>query len=139
METTFSRDEAAGERPARRYRFPRRQRLSRNRDYRAVFDAGWRKGVGPLSVRARPNGRGDLRLGLTVPRRVGKATRRNRIKRLLREAFRLSSAEWPQGYDVVVVVRPHKPKSLDAYRSMLEKAITRLDERIRREREERAP
>jgi len=125
--------------PARRYRFSRRMRLSLRREFQAVFSAGVRHGAGPLLVYGRPNALDHPRLGLTVPRRVGNAVRRNRIKRLLREAFRLSQDELPRGYDFVVVVRPHEPKPLDAYRRALLNAARTIDQRWTRRRASQSP
>jgi ribonuclease P protein component len=45
------------------------------------------------------------RLGITASRKVGKAVIRNRAKRLVRVAFRLTPELWPEGCDVVVIVR----------------------------------
>ncbi|MCI5120194.1 MAG: ribonuclease P protein component, partial [Candidatus Electrothrix sp. AUS4] len=49
------------------------------------------------------------RLGISVPRKVGNAVQRNRIKRIIREAFRLHRDVFPQGSDVVFAVRPGFP------------------------------
>jgi ribonuclease P protein component len=42
------------------------------------------------------------RLGVTVNKKVGNAVKRNRVKRLIREFFRLHQSRFPQGYDVVI-------------------------------------
>ncbi len=59
------------------------------------------------------------RLGIRIGRRVGSAVVRNRIKRLLREAFRLARHDWPIVMDLVVSVQPHAVLSLSDYRSLL--------------------
>ena len=46
------------------------------------------------------------RLGVSVSRKVGNAVRRNRIKRIIREAFRLHRGVFPPASDVVFTVRP---------------------------------
>jgi ribonuclease P protein component len=107
-------------------------RLSGERAFSAVFAEQVRRGSGPLVLYARPNTVGHHRLGLTVPRRVGSAVRRNRIKRLIREAFRLQQHELPGSYDLVVVVRPHPPAALADYMERLALAQRGLDEAWRR-------
>ena len=47
-----------------------------------------------------------VRLGLTVPRKVGGAVDRNRVKRLLREAFEVEGTGVPANHDVVIKARP---------------------------------
>ncbi|HHN78161.1 MAG TPA: ribonuclease P protein component [Phycisphaerales bacterium] len=104
--------------------YRKRHRLSRDADYKAVYRARIKKAGGPLLVFIRPNGLPEHRLGLAVGRRVGRAVDRNRIKRLLREAFRhersrLATPAEGQAYDIIVSVRPHAPLPLRAYRTLL--------------------
>lgn len=109
--------------PPAHYRYPRTHRLSGERAYEAVFSAKVRKNMGPLSVYGMPNGLTHPRLGLSVSRRVGTAVVRNRIKRLVREAFRLCQHDWPAGYDLVVVVHRHEPAGLADYQRLLFGAV----------------
>ena len=56
-----------------------------------------------MFVRANPDA--SARLGVTATRKLGNAVRRNRAKRLVREAFRAVRHQLPQGFDYVVVAR----------------------------------
>lgn len=79
--------------------------LKENYEFRRVYSKG-RSGVSPLLVvYARPNRGGRNRLGVTVSTKLGKAVVRNRVRRRLREIFRLAQPELAQGYDVVLVAR----------------------------------
>ena len=82
--------------------------------------------MGPIVICGRPNGLAYNRLGLSVPRRVGKAVGRAGIKRRLREAFRLGQHDGPVGYDLVVVVRPHERLSVAEYRKLVYDALGRI-------------
>jgi ribonuclease P protein component len=79
------------------------ERIRKTAEFRAVYRARNRAADGRLVAYARPNGSDTTRLGVSVGRRCGGAVARNRIKRLLREAFRRARGEWPAGYDVVLV------------------------------------
>ncbi|HVE67569.1 MAG TPA: ribonuclease P protein component [Solirubrobacteraceae bacterium] len=83
-------------------------RLSRSADFERVYRKGRSQGNRHLVVYAFP--RGDSsdgpRLGVSVSRKVGGAVHRNRVKRLLREAFRARTDALPAGHDFVIVARP---------------------------------
>jgi ribonuclease P protein component len=85
--------------------FPRTHRLGGRGSFDRVYSAKVRASRGVLSAYAVPNNRDHLRLGLSVGRPVGNAVVRNRIKRLLREAFRRLERLDGAGYDLVIVVR----------------------------------
>ena len=110
----------------RRYTFPPSRQLRKGADYEAVFGAKVRESRGPLTVYAKPNDLGHPRMGLSVSRKVGTAVRRNRIRRLLRESFRLLQHDFPRGYDLVVVVRPHEPLMLADYQRLMSGMLVRL-------------
>jgi len=85
--------------------FPPTLRIRKGSEFDAVFREGGRCGDDLLVVHARPNGGPEPRLGLAVGKVVGGAVVRNRIKRLLREAFRLHRGELPPAHDLVVVAK----------------------------------
>ena len=99
--------------------FPSRMRVRLDRDFRRAYSARLRRDLGFASMLAAANGLQHPRLGISIGRRVGTAVRRNRIKRLLREAFRLEQRGMPAGVDLIVQVRPHEPRALQDYREAL--------------------
>jgi len=88
---------------SRRATLRRKERLLKTGGFRAVYAARARAGDGRLVAYARLNGLEVTRLGVSVGRRSGGSVERNRLKRLLREAFRLARATFPSGYDIVLV------------------------------------
>ena len=94
-----------------RGRAPRRRRLSRSAEFERVYRQGRSKGNRFLVLYAFPRAEESAaddgpRLGLSVSRRVGGAVERNRVKRVLREAFWEEAERLPPGSDYVVVARP---------------------------------
>jgi ribonuclease P protein component len=83
---------------------PAKRRIRKRREFVAVQNAGWRVSLPSLLllICARTD-RQPSRLGITVTRKFGGAVCRNRTKRLIREAFRLSPELVPDGIDVVVI------------------------------------
>jgi ribonuclease P protein component len=88
-----------------RLTLPARLRLRRRRDFNAAYARGWRMGDGFFAVTASYNETGAPRLGLAVAVKVaGNAVARNRIRRIIRESFRLHQREIP-AVDLVVSAR----------------------------------
>ncbi len=76
-----------------------------------------------------PNDLAFARLGLTVGRRLGNSVKRNSLKRILREAFRLESTNLPIGYDLVCVPRPNVELTLETARRNIVSVSRRAAER----------
>jgi ribonuclease P protein component len=98
-------------------RVQRRHRLSRSRDFDAVYRHGRSVSTRFLVLYwfAREDGaEAGARFGLAVPKAVGSAVARNKIKRRLREALRTRLPELPQDQDYVLVVRPGLAEAADA-------------------------
>jgi ribonuclease P protein component len=82
------------------------ERINSPDDFRRAFERKRSASDAALVVYGVENGRDYPRLGISVSRKkIRKAVARNRVKRLLREAFRQSKAELPPGVDLVVVPR----------------------------------
>jgi ribonuclease P protein component len=131
---------------------PRRMRLSHARQFDAIRKTGVRAHAGPLILLALPNELPFSRLGLAISRRAGGAVVRSRLKRMIRESFRLLQHELPTavrpnsadeppsggpasggpasggpasgGYDLLVSARAHEPLSLEEYQQALRKAVS---------------
>ncbi|MFN2472079.1 MAG: ribonuclease P protein component [Gaiellaceae bacterium] len=95
----------------------RRHRLSRSRDFDAVYRRGQSVSTRFLVLywfdRGEEAGE-SARVGIAVPRKVGGAVVRNRVKRLLREAWPVLLADVPPGRDFVVVARPGFAEAAEA-------------------------
>lgn len=100
-------------------RFPPRMRVRLDRDFKRAYDLRLRRDLGFASMLGAPNGLGHPRLGISISRRVGTAVKRNRIKRLIREAFRLSQHALPAGVDLILQVRPHETRTREAYQQAM--------------------
>lgn len=108
---------------AQQFRFPRSRRLRGTGVFKAVLDARVRSDSPAFSLHAAPSTAPETRVGISIGRRVGTAARRNRVKRMLREAFRLTQASHPKDapapYDLVIVVRAHDELPLAEYERLL--------------------
>ena len=94
--------------------------------YNHIFQRLYRTGGqanGYLVLYARKNRLGQNRVGVTVSKKLGKAHIRNRIRRRVREVYRLNEAAFRPGWDIVVVVRG---KAIDASFSQLTESYLSL-------------
>ena len=79
--------------------------LKKNSDFRRLYAKGKSAANPYMVVYCRRNREGENRLGYTVSAKLGHAVVRNRVRRRLREIYRLNAPRLRQGYDLVVVAR----------------------------------
>ena len=116
---------------SRSSRSSRRGRLSRSAEFERVYRQGRSTANRELVLYTFPNPAADPpRVGLSVSRKVGGAVQRNKVKRLLREAFARHEERLPSGHDLVVVARPDalelaERDGLDGVSASLEELLSR--------------
>jgi ribonuclease P protein component len=110
-------------------RFSKRLRLLKSPEFERVFAARNSASNASFALFGVASGLDCPRLGITVSRRIGGAVERNRWKRLLREAFRLSQHELPAA-DYVCVVRgaapPELPQLMEAIQAMTKRIARKI-------------
>ena len=111
---------SAGRRPLS---FPKKLRLLRRTEFRRVYEEGKRRSAPLCTVFFRANGLPHSRLGLTATRAAGNAVLRNRLKRRVREVFRLNQSLIPPGWDIVV--NPRREAAREAF-GTLSRELMRL-------------
>jgi ribonuclease P protein component len=119
--------------PRKPFGFRPEEHLRRGADFKRAFERRRSASDDWLLVYACENGLPHLRLGLSVSRKVGPAVRRNRLRRLYREAFRLTRHELPTGLDLVLIPRGTGDPSLDDLKQSLTRLVNQLGRKLARE------
>ncbi|MFV0438602.1 MAG: ribonuclease P protein component [Desulfopila sp.] len=86
--------------------FPKSSRLRKSWEFNQVYSQGKRLHGPGFTIICRTNDRQESRIGISVGRKIRGAVKRNRIKRVIRESFRLRRDLYPPGADIVFAVRP---------------------------------
>lgn len=85
--------------------FGKQERIRKRREYLTIYEQGERSYSKHFTIVIRPNNTGFRRLGITVSKKAGNSVKRNRIKRLLREFFRLNKSRFASSQDILVIAK----------------------------------
>ncbi len=106
------------------------EHLRRPADFQLVYERRRSVSDAWLLVYARENELPYSRLGLSVSKKFGGAVQRNLLRRLFREAYRLSKAEIPAGLDLVLIPRRPEPPPLAVLKQVLPKLVRQVLKRL---------
>ncbi len=112
------------------HRFLSAHRIRSSRDFQQAYGRRSTASDALLLVFGHENGLTHPRLGLSVSRKLGGAVVRNRLKRMIREAFRLTLDRLPNGLDLVVVPRQSELPDLAQVRASLARLAERVAQRL---------
>lgn len=93
-------------------------RLKKQADFQRLFQKGKRAFSPTLTVVYRPSDKTTM--GISIGKKHGKSVQRNRIKRLLREAFRATQGEMQGTYTLVLIPKVAEDYSLEAFKTHLQ-------------------
>ena len=99
--------------------------IKQNYEFRRLYNTGKSAATGLIAVYCRRNRRGTNQFGITVGSKVGNAVVRNRVRRRLREIYRLNEAGICRGFDIVIVARMKSPAA--TYRQLLADFLRLMD------------
>ena len=91
------------------YSLGKGKRLTSNKQFKAILACSLRVCNGLLTLYMAENDCGYPRLGISVKKSCGNAVVRNRLKRILREAFRQNQDQIPAGFDYLLMISPPRP------------------------------
>jgi ribonuclease P protein component len=117
----------------RQFTFRPVEHLRRPADFRRVYERRRSASDIWLIVYGCENGLKWSRLGLSVSRKIGGAVLRNRLRRLYREAYRLTRQEMPPGLDLVLIPRTSEVPPLEELKRSLPKLVNQVARKLARE------
>ncbi|GJQ59721.1 MAG: ribonuclease P protein component [Candidatus Scalindua sp. AMX11] len=116
------------------HRFSKEERLRKRNDFQKVFREGKVFRNDQIAVYALLNNSEISRLGITVGRKFGNAVKRNRLKRIFREAYRLNKQLLHRGVDLIILPRSgFSDLTLTAIEEKLKILLVHIDRKLKDE------
>src|SRR5262245_10533224 len=116
----------------RDFRFRKHEHLRSPAEFERVYRRRCTAGTSFLVVHGLTNELAYNRVGFSVSRKVGPAVKRNRLRRLYREAFRLTKHLLPTGFDLVMIPRGTEIPNLDELKEALPVLVGALARKLGR-------
>jgi ribonuclease P protein component len=115
------------------FSYPRECRLTAAGDYERVYAQRQRFSDARLLMYAAVSPSPLTRAGFSVSRKHGGSVARHRLKRLLREAFRLMRPDLPAGLDLVVIPQPGTISTMQEYQGSMARLVRKAARRLKPE------
>jgi ribonuclease P protein component len=114
--------------------FRKHEHLLTPAQFQAVYDRRRSVSDSGMILYARENDFAYARIGFSVSKKYGGAVQRNRLRRLYREAFRLSKEALPTGLDLVLIPRTQQEPTLEDVRKSLVKLIKQVHKKMQKDK-----
>lgn len=114
--------------------FRKNEHLLKPAQFQAVYDRRRSASDSGMIVYARENGLDYARVGFSISKKYGGAVQRVRLRRLYREAFRLSKEQLPTGIDLVLIPRTQQEPTLADLRKALVKLAKQLHKKMEKDK-----
>jgi len=110
--------------------FPKWRHLRSSQDFARIYELKLRAGDDFLLLFGAPNELGHTRIGLSVSKRHGNSVQRHRLRRLIREGYRLAQHDVVEGWDLICIPRADSGATTDDFRRSFIKLSGKLVRRL---------